>query len=538
MQIKYQRALEKPIQIVTPDWVTDSIDVGEKVDEISYHPKLLNPSPCGAAAIIPKVKKSFDVQPVVATPKVEAPVPKPLPRPPTEIFPPEDPNKKEASSLEIELNKCETSLFDSLTFSDDDEASNDNDKKNILDQLNSQTKFSSSPLPWKQSPTTPASTTNTPIPTPPPSATSCMAASKAFPPVSTSSAVELSSNTIAQVLKPSTTQPISIEASNKLSIPLYPNVSIATPSISITPHSASSAILPQSLLGSFSGNSTSKQGISTSTAVTTRASQSAAIISTSEVDISYVSKQAAQGTIITSASTNPLTDSRIPNTTPACSTPFAVPSAANTGKIDNSNSHPGKPMPKLLGQPGSLPCRTLSSPSSMASTMPSPTSAQNNQASLINQRSGSCEVPQNPPLHVTSNVQLPMQANPIATSFSGTQVAAANIPDSVMASTSQMSAPYSRQQSGLPQSANQLPSNNATSTPTPVTPGQLASHSLGQFNNNSNVANITGSPIAPNAATGNNASNQLVQYSNVNNQGNIQLVRQSSSGSLVANQGM
>ena len=42
-QPKYEEALkhEETLKIVTPDWVTDSINKGDKHDETLYHPRLI-----------------------------------------------------------------------------------------------------------------------------------------------------------------------------------------------------------------------------------------------------------------------------------------------------------------------------------------------------------------------------------------------------------------------------------------------------------------------------------------------------------------
>lgn len=129
-QTKYNLALEyeEHINIVTPDWVPDSLAEGNKVDEIDYHPRLLKQpkshSSQSSESCIFKEKKRKD-PPVQKT---------------EELKKKEDKKNKEPEKK---------SLFDALEFSDDEENGNGH---SLLDQLKT-------PQTWKQPITKPTVTT-------------------------------------------------------------------------------------------------------------------------------------------------------------------------------------------------------------------------------------------------------------------------------------------------------------------------------------------------------------------------------------------
>ena len=135
-QDKYMKALnlEEQISIVTPDWITDSIEEGVKLDEIEYHPRLLKqPKSQGMhqTPVAPRAKKKK--KPIYLQQKEEV--------------------KKEEKKPDPQK-----SLFDTLHFSDEDDMDDDSETTkgmSLLDQLKT-------PQTWKQSTTKHSATSRMP----------------------------------------------------------------------------------------------------------------------------------------------------------------------------------------------------------------------------------------------------------------------------------------------------------------------------------------------------------------------------------------
>ncbi|RXG60380.1 PAX-interacting protein 1 [Armadillidium vulgare] len=274
--IKFNRAIEKPTIIVTPDWVVDSIAAGLRKDEAEYHPRLLKQSPSPLPQIsYKKSQKTKTSQKVTKTLGIMD-----FPPEPEETFltnKVEDVLKTSPSKL-VDKN----SIFDSLVFSDGED-DNETERKSLLEQLkNSQ--------PWKKSPTPPPSAILPPLDDIK-SVTSVFDQTLIQSPKSTTQA-----NTDSQSNNRQTSASVSV--TSDVTTEIIPSTS-DTSVLSYSSKSLSTSNSSVAKVVSQSEATTSSTVISSGLPVTTNTSFPNSLRSTREVDISFISKHLSQVTSTT-----------------------------------------------------------------------------------------------------------------------------------------------------------------------------------------------------------------------------------------------